>query len=61
MFLVVSQLDVHFSFEHQFLEKLKLRARKIGRLERNLSTPVNGKLHLLRSETKSRFFVCLMQ
>ena len=44
MFLVVSQLDVNFGFERPFFlrarfgAQVKLRARKIGRLERNLTT-----------------------
>ena len=36
MFLVVSQLDMHFGFERPFFA----RARKVVPLERNLSTPV---------------------
>ena len=45
MFLVVSQSDFHLGFDHPFLRtrsgaQVKLRARKVGRLERNLSTPV---------------------
>ena len=40
MFLVVSLSDVHFGFEHIiFSPKFYLRARKIGRLERNFSIP----------------------
>ena len=45
MFLVVSRSEVHFGFDKPFFlrarsgAQLNLRARKIGRLERNLSTP----------------------
>ena len=45
MFLVVSRSNVQFGFEHQsFLRarsgaKVKLCAREIGRLKRNLLTP----------------------
>ena len=44
MLLVLSRSDVHFGFEHPFLcarsgAQIKLLARKIGRLERNLSSP----------------------
>ena len=46
MFLVVSRSDVYFGFEQPFFLRVrsgvqaKLRAREIGFLERNLSTPV---------------------
>ena len=45
MFPVVSPSDVHFAFERPLLRarsgaQVKLRDRKVGRLERNLSTPV---------------------
>ena len=45
MFFPVSQSDVHFSIENKFFLRArlgaqeKLRAGKIWRLERNLSTP----------------------
>ena len=45
MFLVVSRSDVQFGSEHPFFlhaqsgAQIKLRVRKIGRLERNLPTP----------------------
>ena len=47
MFLVVSRSDLQFGFEHLFFlrsRSVKWRARKIGRLERNLSTPAKGHL-----------------
>ena len=49
MFLVVSRSDVQLGYEHPFLRarsgaQVKLRAQKIGRLERNLSTPVFEKI-----------------
>ena len=42
MFLILSGSDVHFGFEHPFLRALSLR--KIGRLERNLSTPAHSSM-----------------
>ena len=44
MFLVVSWLNVHFGFEHPILHvragaQVRLRARKVWRLEVNLFTP----------------------
>ena len=52
MFQVASRLDVDFGFGHSFFcvsigrnwEQVKLRARKIGSLERILSTPVMWKV-----------------
>ena len=43
MFLVVSRLEAYFAREQPFVltrsgAQVKLRARKIGRLERNVST-----------------------
>lgn len=38
MFLVVSRLEAHFACELPSLQ-FYLRVRKIGRLERNLTTP----------------------
>ena len=46
IFLVVSQLDEHFCSDDLFfacpIVHARLRARKVGRLERNLSTPVKA-------------------
>ena len=42
MFLVVSRSDVHFGFDQPFFLGKKIIWRKIGRLERNLSTPAEA-------------------